>query len=230
MRCERAGIPTAKALVGFEQLWRGNSRPIFGARKVAPVSWATDLAAWEASDVGVAALAAFKAADQMRLDEKKALRQASAKKAAETRRRRALLSKTNYGKLLLHLLEAQNASDRAKARPSNNKHYYDYVGDDLSRYAEANYRRSRRARENDYFEKEIAIKNAVGVALELGIKFGWKFDPVREMWVVYFELPTGQVSFHTMERFSGPEYFGEWDGVAGMSRKRIEEAIKSSCS
>lgn len=48
----------------------------------------------------------------------------------------------------------------------------------------------------------------------LGIVWGWKVDPEQEFhkWVLYVELPTGQVSFHAEERLAGGDYGGEWDG------------------
>jgi len=53
---------------------------------------------------------------------------------------------------------------------------------------------------------------------ELGINFGWKRDPNTPLhdapsWVLYVDLPQGQVSFHSPTRYAGPDYPGEWDGV-----------------
>jgi hypothetical protein len=47
----------------------------------------------------------------------------------------------------------------------------------------------------------------------LGIKFGWGRDEKQTYnpWVVYIDLPNGQVSFHSQKRFGGPDYPGEWD-------------------
>lgn len=39
--------------------------------------------------------------------------------------------------------------------------------------------------------------------------------------VLYVDLPTGQVSFHTADRCSGPDYAGEWDGTVKQSPARI---------
>ena len=50
-------------------------------------------------------------------------------------------------------------------------------------------------------------------ASALGIQWGWKRDadtPGYE-WVLYVDLPTGQVSFHSASRMNGPDYLGEWD-------------------
>lgn len=45
-------------------------------------------------------------------------------------------------------------------------------------------------------------------------KWGWKMDPSQFFapWVLYVELPQGQVSFHALERGDGPDYTREWDG------------------
>jgi hypothetical protein len=40
-------------------------------------------------------------------------------------------------------------------------------------------------------------------------------------WVLYVDLPTGQVSFHTAARGVGPDYPGKWDGVRGTGAIRI---------
>jgi len=46
---------------------------------------------------------------------------------------------------------------------------------------------------------------------ELGINFGWKRDPNTPLhdapsWVLYVDLPQGQVSFHSPTRYAGPDY------------------------
>jgi len=53
--------------------------------------------------------------------------------------------------------------------------------------------------------------------------WGWKRDrkePVH-CWVLYVELPTGQVSFHTEYRGHGPDFAGEWDGVVDQGSTRV---------
>jgi hypothetical protein len=58
-------------------------------------------------------------------------------------------------------------------------------------------------------------------------------DPVRAAvvgrvpWVVYFDLPTGQVSFHSVTRGMGPDYSAPWDGSRNASALRIESAISA---
>lgn len=60
----------------------------------------------------------------------------------------------------------------------------------------------------------------------LGLRFGWKRDPGtlfggQESWVLYVDLPQGQVSFHSPVRGDGPDYSAEFDGERGMSELRI---------
>ena len=48
------------------------------------------------------------------------------------------------------------------------------------------------------------------------INFGWKRDEKvilsgDDSWVLYVDLPTGQVSFHSSIRYEGPDYQGDWD-------------------
>lgn len=56
-----------------------------------------------------------------------------------------------------------------------------------------------------------------------GITWGWGVDEEQPFHrhVLYVDLPTGQVSFHTHERGSGPEYLGKWDGMRGHAADRI---------
>ncbi|MGC4052910.1 MAG: hypothetical protein QM757_26580 [Paludibaculum sp.] len=59
-------------------------------------------------------------------------------------------------------------------------------------------------------------------AAQLGIRYGWKEDPatIGFEWVLYVDLPTGQVSFHSPTRGKGPDYAANWDR-ANMSPDRI---------
>lgn len=61
-----------------------------------------------------------------------------------------------------------------------------------------------------------------------GIQWGWKHDPNTPgyEWVLYVELPQGQVSFHSAEKLQGPEYQGEWDGQR-VSAERIQRFCDS---
>lgn len=46
------------------------------------------------------------------------------------------------------------------------------------------------------------------------IEYGWKEDPGTPgyEWVLYVDLPQGQVSFHASARGEGPDYTGKWCG------------------
>lgn len=65
---------------------------------------------------------------------------------------------------------------------------------------------------------------------ELGIVWGWKEDPIAEQsgdpnsWVLYVELPNGQVSFHSPSRGVGPDFAGEWD-----RQRQSQERIIAFC-
>lgn len=54
-------------------------------------------------------------------------------------------------------------------------------------------------------------------------RWGWARDEKREYHadVLYIDLPTGQVSFHTEGRGEGPNYPGQWDGVKNAGAGRI---------
>lgn len=137
-------------------------------------------------------------------------------KAARSRKEKRACATTPYGRLLLALRTAQQASDSAKRTAANGLHIRDY--DDGSRYARANYRRSRAARESRYEAKEDALAEAVTLATAAGVVCGYKDG------VLYFELATGQASFHSSGH-GAADYAGEWDGIKGMTGSRIEEAI-----
>jgi len=69
-----------------------------------------------------------------------------------------------------------------------------------------------------YERKNWSMNQLVAVlakhASTLGITYGWKYDPAQPVhsWVLYVDLPQGQVSFHTGHRGEGPNYAGKWDG------------------
>ena len=82
-------------------------------------------------------------------------------------------------------------------------------------------------RRGHYDRKDWSLDNLCIVlglnAKALGVVWGWGEDPERQAhrWVLYVELPTGQVSFHTAARGDGPDYPGRWDGQRGESSKRV---------
>lgn len=83
-----------------------------------------------------------------------------------------------------------------------------------------------------YDRKQWSIDNATAIlgehAVKLGIRWGWKVDPKQayHRWVIYVDLPTGQVSFHTSERGIGPDYLGEWDGCRDQGPTRICQYVQ----
>lgn len=78
-----------------------------------------------------------------------------------------------------------------------------------------------------YDRKQWAMDNLAGAldaqAAPLGLTWGWGLDVKQEFHrdVLYVDLPTGQVSFHTAGRGRGPDYPRAWDGQAGQSATRI---------
>lgn len=108
------------------------------------------------------------------------------------------------GCLALNLFRAQKTSSRAK------------------RY------RGRQYRNASYDVKAYSVENICRLLMEnrcewLSVSsWGWQQDPeqFRNTWVLYVDIPQGQVSFHSPVRYEGPEYPGAWDG-AHLSRERI---------
>lgn len=146
------------------------------------------------------------------------------KRAAATRRENKLLPSTPYGRLLRALRDAQVASDRAKSRAADATRYSEY--NDRSEYRWHNYHASRSARQRDYAEKSQSIAHACNAAGEAGIVFGWAPSLQEDVpWIVYFDLPTGQMSFHCNKRGQGPEYGGNWDGLKDEGTNRVQRAI-----
>jgi len=107
------------------------------------------------------------------------------------------------GVVAVNLFRAQKNSDRAKV-----------------------YRR-RAFRGAAYDRKQWAIDNLAEVLAAHAdvndIRWGWGRDETQAFHdvVLYVDLPTGQVSFHTNRRGEGPDYPDEWDGMPGKSADRI---------
>lgn len=86
--------------------------------------------------------------------------------------------------------------------------------------------RGRRYRGAAYDRKQWAMDNLTHALAAFSgptIAWGWGIDekqPVHRH-VLYVELPTGQVSFHTEHRGKGPDYGKPWDGVPNVSADRI---------
>jgi hypothetical protein len=89
-----------------------------------------------------------------------------------------------------------------------------------------------------YERKNWSLDNLCKALLEhgvaLGITFGWKQDPAQEFhsWVLYVDLPHGQVSFHSAARGDGPDYTGDWDGQHKSAERIIAfcDSVMSACS
>jgi hypothetical protein len=107
------------------------------------------------------------------------------------------------GNIAINLFRAQKNSSRAKVY------------------------RGRGYRDAAYDRKQWAMDNLVtslfASAPDLSMRWGWGTDPTQSVHnaVLYVDLPTGQVSFHTGLRGIGPDYPGEWDGRVGQSPDRI---------
>ena len=78
-------------------------------------------------------------------------------------------------------------------------------------------------RDMAYEKKNWSLQELCKILEGKEFTFGWKKDPNQTFhsWVLYVDLPTGQVSFHSKERYAGPDYSGDWDGVKGISAQRI---------
>lgn len=67
-----------------------------------------------------------------------------------------------------------------------------------------------------YEKKSQALKALCSLLLvdSAGIEWGWGSDEEnsRAPHVLYLDLPSGQVRFHSAERFAGPDYRGTLDG------------------
>lgn len=80
---------------------------------------------------------------------------------------------------------------------------------------------SRKFRGEAYGRKQWSLRNLDAAltahAEALGLSWGWKRDPAQALhcWVLYVDIPTGQVSFHTDVRASLRDYGGEWTGIGG---------------
>jgi len=78
-----------------------------------------------------------------------------------------------------------------------------------------------------YDRKQWAMGNLATALAQhadaLDLRWGWGDDPAQEFHrtVLYVDLPTGQVSFHTDMRGDGPDYPAAWDGIPGKSPERI---------
>ncbi len=109
-----------------------------------------------------------------------------------------LISRGPIGVIAMNLFRAQKCSHRAK------KYRGGIAG--KGSYAHLAYERK------NYSLKELCDALSIH-SKNSEITFGWKLDPAQSWacWVLYIDLPNGQVSFHCTERYAGPDYSGDWD-------------------
>jgi hypothetical protein len=95
--------------------------------------------------------------------------------------------------------------------------------------------RGRRYRGAAYDTKEWSmgllcahLSDHAGAAIGIS-SWGWGEDPEQPVHrhVLYIDLPTGQVSFHTGQRLAGPDYPGAWDGIRDQQAHRILRWVAS---
>lgn len=106
------------------------------------------------------------------------------------------------GIIAVNLLRASKSSGRAKV----------YRGRD---FRIAAYDRKQWSLDN--------LREALTDAGDAGPSWGWGEDPEQPVhrFVLYVDLPTGQVSFHSATRGDGPDYPGQWDGIKGATPSRV---------
>jgi len=125
---------------------------------------------------------------------------------------RSLESRGPLGVVAMNLMRAQKASARAKVYRGGIRG----VGS-FKRLA--------------YEKKQWSLDQLADALYKLPVEipYGWKQDPTvlfdgEASWVLYVDLPQGQVSFHSPTRGKGPHYPGEWDG-----QHKSEERILAFC-
>jgi hypothetical protein len=104
------------------------------------------------------------------------------------------------GPLAVDLFRAQKASTRAKKyRGASKGRAYDRKGKALCRLCAT-------------------------LATTADVRWGWRPDPKQfyAPWVLYVDLPNGQVSFHSLDRGEGPDYPAEWDGQHASEQRILD--------
>lgn len=116
------------------------------------------------------------------------------------------------GTIAAELFRAQKSSDRAKVYRGGIR--------GVGSFRDLSYARKSRSLE------KLCTALAAGAAL-LDVAWGWKRDAtvkfgLRDSWVLYVELPKyGQISFHSPDRFAGPDFSGDWDHQPGQGPIRV---------
>lgn len=111
------------------------------------------------------------------------------------------------GIVAMNLFRAHKASARAKAYRG---------GDNKGSWKSQAYQKKQWSLDN----LAKALDQNAGV---IGLTWGWGVDEAQEIHqcVLFVDLPTGQVSFHTAPRGPGPDYPGVWDGAVRQGQNRI---------
>lgn len=131
--------------------------------------------------------------------------------------RKLLSSVEKYGQLgclAAQLFRVQKASSRAKVYRGGINHRDG---------ARTSYRNLAYDKKDECIETLCKMLTADSC----GMCWGWKPDPNNPIApeVLYVETPFGQVSFHSPERYEGPDFPGEWDGK-GCSESRIVQFVQ----
>ncbi len=133
---------------------------------------------------------------------------------AETRSYCCSLEKTGQlGKIAAQLFRTQKASARAKVyRGGIRTKSHDKIS-----YSDLAY-----MRKGECMSKLCELLDATPCSL----RWGWGRDAKQKFasHVLYVDLPQGQVSFHSLERYCGPDYPDSWDG-----EHQSEERILRFC-
>lgn len=115
------------------------------------------------------------------------------------------------GRVAAQLFRAQKYSSRAKVYRGGIRH----ASGERTSY-----------RDLAYGGKEKALQGLCNVLLQHGhgLIWGWKEDLVQKhaKFLLYVDLPQGQVSFHSPTRLEGPDYPRDWDGERGSERRIID--------
>lgn len=118
----------------------------------------------------------------------------------------------HIGRIAASLFRVQKASARAKV----------YRGGIKKGRLRVSYR------ELSYEQKGKHIERLCDVLCRgsCGMEWGWRKDADQRYapYVIYVDLPQGQVSFHSTKQFAGPKYEKDWDGTY-----ESEERILAFC-
>lgn len=122
---------------------------------------------------------------------------------------RRLEATGHRGRIAAQLFRVQKASSRAKV----------YRGGIKRGGQHTSYRSLAYDRKGECIEQLCHLLDADNC----GLAWGWAVDPTRThaAYILYVDLPQGQVSFHSTERYVGLDYGGKWDGQHGSETRII---------